>query len=73
LGGFDKDFVSRPDLLLHPYWAVASAIAFWTARRINEAADVDDISRVTRLVNGGVTGIAERTLLNHRALALLSR
>jgi len=66
-----KDFVSQPDLVLRPHWAVASAIAFWSARHINEAADADDISRVTRLVNGGANGIVERTILKHRALALL--
>jgi putative chitinase len=66
-----QDIVAQPDLLLRPHWAVASAIAFWNARRINEAADADDISRVTRLVNGGANGIVERTILKHRALALL--
>jgi putative chitinase len=66
-----RDLVSEPDLVLEPRWAIATAIAFWNARHIGEAADADDLARVTNLVNGGADGIVERMILKHRALALL--
>jgi putative chitinase len=66
------DIEADPDLVSQPHWATATAVAFWTVRRINAAADEDDIGRVTRLVNGGTEGIAERAILKHRALKLLS-
>ena len=64
--------VEDPDLLRQPEYAVSSAIAFWMRCDIGEAADADDTARVTRLVNGGEEGIAERRLLTARALRLLS-
>lgn len=67
LAGLSDD----PDSAATPCGAVASARAFWRARKIDGAADNDDIARVTRLVNGGTEGIAERTILKHRALRLL--
>jgi putative chitinase len=66
------DLVSQPDLVREPHWAVATAIAFWNARHVSEAADTDDIRHVTKLVNGGVNGMPDRMLLKHRALALLA-
>ncbi|WP_217469868.1 hypothetical protein [Photorhabdus akhurstii] len=38
-----------------------TAFAFWISVNINIAADNDDIKRVTKLVNGGENGLADRT------------
>ncbi|WP_214039333.1 hypothetical protein [Photorhabdus akhurstii] len=38
-----------------------TAFAFWISKNINIAADNDDIKRVTKLVNGGENGLADRT------------
>jgi putative chitinase len=65
-----RDLVSEPDLVLEPHWAVATAVGFWNAQRINEAADADDIRRVTRLMNGGENRIPERSLLKHGAFPM---
>ncbi|HEY3778785.1 MAG TPA: hypothetical protein VGL35_12075 [Rhizomicrobium sp.] len=64
-------YVENLDCLAEPDGAVESAVAFWTARDINSAADEDDIERVTRLVSGGSEGVAARTILKLRALRLL--
>lgn len=61
-----------PDSVATPEGAVRSAVAFWIALQIGEAADADDIGRVTQLVNGGRDGLADRASFKHRALVLLT-
>lgn len=43
---------AQPESLGEPVPAARAAAAFWLARHINAAADADDISTVTFLVNG---------------------
>jgi putative chitinase len=43
---------AQPESLGEPVPAARAAAAFWQARHINAAADADDISTVTFLVNG---------------------
>jgi putative chitinase len=43
---------AQPDLLGEPEPAAQSAAAYWQFRRINSAADADDVATVTFLVNG---------------------
>jgi len=51
----------RPDLLGTPETAARAAAMFWTTRKINLAADANDIRTVTRLVNGpALQGLADR-------------
>lgn len=49
---------ASPDLVRQPKAGLTAAIAYWTARNINHAADKDDIVEVRRLVNGGRNGLA---------------
>jgi putative chitinase len=55
------DFVSNPELLEQPEWAVKSACWWWADKGLNEIADKGDFRRITRVVNGGLTGWAERS------------
>jgi predicted chitinase len=56
-----RDFVANPDLLVSELnYAIESAFYFWDARDINQAADQDDVVEVTRRVNGGLNGLADR-------------
>lgn len=57
------DLESRPELVLDPRISVQIAFAYWRDRKINAAADRDDIGRVTQLINGGANGIADRRQL----------
>lgn len=41
--------------------ALESACWYWNSRKINDACDANDITKMTKLVNGGVIGLADRT------------
>lgn len=55
-----------------PDGAVESAAWFWSARKLNALADADDVERITRVINGGTFGLAERRELLARAKAALA-
>jgi len=65
------DFLSNPDLVASPQYAVTAAGWFWDMRNINRFADQDDLLRVTRLVNGGKNGLADREKYLKRAKQVL--
>lgn len=65
------DVVANPDLVATRY-AVHSAVFYWTRRDLNAAADADDVRAVTRLVNGGLNGLAERIELLARVRRVLA-
>ena len=56
-----QDFVSSPELVSEPKWALSSACWFWKSRSLNKYADLDDVIRVTKTINGGLNGIDDRT------------
>ena len=53
------DFVSNPELLAKPQYAAASAM-LWFKKRWGNVKDWSNTRAVTQLVNGGLTGLAER-------------
>lgn len=65
------DIEGQPDRAAEPAIAMALGGAYWTSRRINAAADRDDVEAVTRLINGGLNGLADRAQRLARAKALL--
>ncbi|MBQ1481351.1 MAG: glycoside hydrolase family 19 protein [Sphingomonas sp.] len=65
------DIESQPERAAEPAVAMALACAYWTSRRINAAADRDDVEAVTRLINGGLNGIDDRRARLARAKAIL--
>lgn len=54
------DVVAEPDLLLGYRFAALSAAAWWKNHGLNELADSDDVSRITRIINGGTNGLDDR-------------
>lgn len=52
--------MTGPELLEEPEGASLSAGWFWKANGLNALADKDDIEAITRKVNGGTLGLAER-------------
>lgn len=54
------DLLDTPELLEQPANASRSAAWFWKTHGLNELADAGDQVRVTRRINGGTNGLAER-------------
>lgn len=54
------DVVENPDLLLGYRFAAMSAAAWWKNHGLNELADSDDVTRITRVINGGTNGLDDR-------------
>ena len=50
-----------------PWLAVDAAGWFWQTHRLNELADTDDVRKITRVVNGGTNGLADRIQFLKRA------
>ncbi len=66
------DFVKNPDAVNTDPWEGMAALWYWEARNINAEADRGDINRVTKVINGGQNGLADRRALYVRtALVLL--
>lgn len=65
------DFELNPKELAEAQWAALSACDFWDWKELNKLADADNFEGVTRRVNGGVNGLAERRILYRTALSLL--
>ena len=68
----DLDLISNPGQLALPANAAMSAAYFWESNGLNEIADTGSVERVTRRVNGGVNGLAERAALYAAALQVLA-
>ncbi len=54
------DFVSQPLLLENHQWGIISAGWFWNKKGLNKYADLDDVTKITKLVNGGLNGFDDR-------------
>ena len=54
------DLEKNPDLASEPATAAKIACAFWTSKNINPACDDGDFTQVTKLINGGTNGLADR-------------
>lgn len=67
-----KAIGAGPDALAGPPHAALSAGWFWAVNGVNALADADDVEAVTRLVNGGTHGLAQRRALTERAKAALA-
>ncbi len=64
--------VANPDALLEVEAAARSAAWFWSRFGCNVPADANDVEGVTRRINGGTNGLAERRVATLRAIAALT-
>lgn len=53
-------FTTDPDSVISAAWCLKVAAAEWFSKNCNEAADRDAINTVTKRINGGLIGLAER-------------
>ncbi|VVP54940.1 glycoside hydrolase family 19 protein [Pseudomonas fluorescens] len=65
------DLINHPELLEQPQYACLSAAWFWATKGLSALADVDKFESITRRINGGLNGLADRLQLWERARAVL--
>lgn len=65
-------FYDNPTLVGQPRWGLLAASWYWTVARarLNSYADAGDIVAATKAVNGGLNGLADRTVRWNRCRAL---
>jgi putative chitinase len=68
----NQDFVNNPDLLQQYPGAALIAGWYWKNHNLNSLADNDDILDITRKINGGTNGLAERQGWLSRAKAVIN-
>lgn len=54
------DFVAEPDLVNTDPWEGLVPIWYWSSRNLNKWANEGDIETITRKINGGKNGLADR-------------
>lgn len=65
------DLVNRPDLGTDPEISVRTAIWFWEKKKLNQFADKDDVTTITKRINGGLNGFDDRKKKLARAKEIL--
>jgi putative chitinase len=68
----DDRLVRNPGLVAQPDGAAKIAVWFWNSRSISVPAARDDLRAVTKLVNGGDTGLADRLVWLNKFKAALN-
>lgn len=67
----DNRLLANPELLATPEYAVRSACIYWNWRNMDRVDDDTSIIEETRLVNGGLNGLADRQKYFDRAIRFL--
>ena len=68
----ELDLINQPELLEKPQHAAMSAAWFWSMKDLNTLADKGDFVKITRRINGGLNGQADRQALYGKALKVLA-
>lgn len=66
------DLINQPTLLEQPQYAAMSAAWFWSTKGLNTLADQGEFVKITRRINGGLNGLADRQALYEKALKVLA-
>jgi len=67
------DLEADPERAAEPVLSLQIACEYWKKRRVNAPCDQDDVVKVTRLVNGGTNGLADRRASTGRAKSAIAR
>lgn len=54
------DIESAPEIAANPSIGLHLALEYWRDRKLNDLADRDDVEAITRRINGGTNGMADR-------------
>lgn len=64
------DFVRYPERVGEFPWAFLAAVWYWDTRKLNTYADKNDIRSITKRINGGYNGLADRRAKFRKAVAI---
>jgi len=68
----NPEIIENPSLVATPGYACLSAGWFWSTKKLNAYADSGDYEAMTKRINGGVLGLAERKANIQKALSALT-
>jgi putative chitinase len=68
----NNEAIIKPDLVAQPELAAESAGWFWMINGLNKLADTGDVKAVTRRINGGFNGLADREAKYNKLITILS-
>jgi putative chitinase len=71
VGSGVPDFGQKPELLARIEWSSFGASDYWISRNLNQFADANDTYMLTKRINGGSNGLADRTAILTRAIYIL--
>ncbi|WP_345540380.1 glycoside hydrolase family 19 protein [Variovorax defluvii] len=66
------DLLAQPERAAQPDVAFALAGLFWSSNHLNELADAQQFVAITKRINGGVNGLADRQKYYERAKTVLA-
>ena len=69
--GIGAVLADKPQLLVEPYYACMSAGWFWNKKGLNDLADKRDYPEMTKRINGGLLGLADRIAKIDKAKEIL--
>jgi predicted chitinase len=70
--GLEADLLADPDRVANdPELCVKAAGWYWARRDLNALADANNLTEITRRINGGLNGLEDRRRLFNRASAML--
>ncbi len=67
----NNEAIIKPELVAQPELAAESAGWFWLINGLNKLADTGDVKAVTRRINGGFNGLADREAKYNKLMILL--
>jgi predicted chitinase len=67
-----RDLLAEPALAAAPELAFETAGLFWRTNGLNELADAQDFVTISRRINGGTNGLADRQMYYARAKTVLA-
>jgi putative chitinase len=65
------DLLEDPDLVSSPQYAALSAGWFWDKNKLNQFADANDMTTLTKRINGGTHGLDDRVARTQHAIDIL--
>lgn len=67
------DLEEHPEMASLPSVGFRIAAWYWSMRGLNRLADACDFRSITKAINGGYNGLAERIVYYHKSLEVLGR